>query len=64
MNLKIVNVDRLNSLATGLPSEHDFSVVLDLDQKSTHLLTGKEQPVQVYSGTLAECHQFVRGKQA
>lgn len=59
MNLKIVNIDHHNTLPGGLGQLYDRACVLDLSKVERHPLTGQEQPVMVYIGTLEGAHKFV-----
>ena len=59
-NLKLYNLDRQQSACFGgMPSEHDFSHVYDLDQMSENPITKQMQPKLVYFGTLKKCHEFM-----
>jgi hypothetical protein len=59
MNMKVINVDRLNSLPGDGPFDHDKAIVVSTTETELHIITGKPQPVCLFRGTLRECHDFV-----
>jgi len=59
---RIWNIERANCMVGGMPSEFDHSIVTDARQTYRNPLTGDLQPATVYSGTLAECHAWVRAQ--
>ena len=60
MALKIVNLDRYPQTLPGYVGHpDDNAVVIDTERTERHIITGQEQPMIVYRGTLHKCHAFV-----
>lgn len=59
MNLKIVNLEHVDTLPGGVGQPDDRACVIDLSLSERHPITGVPQHPTVYIGTLAGAHDYV-----
>jgi hypothetical protein len=50
--LKIINLERVNTMIGGLGYGHDRAIVIETSRTVKHIITGELQPERVYTGDL------------